>query len=110
MAMLLVIAQTLILVAGLSLLGQGIVGAFNWRRRHDNFVYQLFAVVTRPVVSFVRKITPRIVLDQHVPLVTFLLLFFAYFVVGFWHRDVCLADLTQAGCQKWAASRSDLKP
>ncbi len=106
MALALVIAQTLILVAGLSLLGQGIVGVFNWRRRHENFVYQLFAIVTRPVVSIVRKATPRVILDEHLPLVTFLLLFFAYFLLGFWHRDVCLADLTQAGCEKWAASRA----
>lgn len=106
MALLIVILQTLILVAGLSLLAQGIVALFNWRRRQDNFVYQLFSIVTRPVVAVVRKVTPRIVLDEHVPLVTFLLLFFAYFLVGFWHRDVCLADLSQAGCEKWAASRA----
>jgi uncharacterized protein YggT (Ycf19 family) len=106
MALLLVILQTLILVAGLSLLAQGIVGVFNWRRRQENFVFQLFAVVTRPAVSFVRRITPRVILDEHVPLVAFLLLFFAYFAVGFWHRDVCLADLTQAGCGKWAAARA----
>ncbi len=106
MALVLVIAQTLILVAGLSMLGQGIVGVFNWRRRQDNFVYQLFAILTRPIVSVVRKVTPRVILDEHVPLVTFLLLLFAYFLVGFWHRDVCLADLTQAGCEKWAASRA----
>lgn len=106
MALLLLTLQTLILVAGLSLLAQGIVGVFNWRRRHDNFVYQLFAIVTRPVVFVVRKATPRVILDEHVPLVAFLLLFFAYFLLGFWHRDVCLADLTQAGCEKWAASRA----
>jgi len=51
-ALLLIIVHTLILVAGLSLLGQGIVGVFNWRRRHENFVYQLFSIITRPVVSF----------------------------------------------------------
>jgi hypothetical protein len=28
-----------------------------------------------------------------------------YFVVGFFHRDVCLGDLTQAGCARWAAAR-----
>lgn len=53
MALLLVIVHTLILVAGLSLLAQGIVGIFNWRRRNDNFVYQLFSIVARPVVSAV---------------------------------------------------------
>jgi uncharacterized protein YggT (Ycf19 family) len=105
-ALLLVILHTLIMVAGLSLLGQGIVGAFNWRRRHDNVVYQLFAIVSRPVVSFVRLITPRVIIDEHVPLVAFQLLLFGYFSVGLWHRDVCLRDLNQAGCAKWAAARA----
>ena len=76
MALLLVILHTLILVAGLSLLGQGIVGLFNWRRRHENFVYQVFAIIARPVVSFARLVTPRVILDEHVPLVAFLLLLF----------------------------------
>jgi uncharacterized protein YggT (Ycf19 family) len=105
-ALLLVILHTLILVAGLSLLGQGIVGVFNWRRRHENFVYQLFSIVSRPMVSLVRLITPRVILDEHVPLVAFLLLLFGYFGVGLWHREVCLQDLTQTGCAKWAAARA----
>ena len=106
MALLLVILHTLILVAGLSLLGQGIVGLFNWRRRHENFVYRVFAIIARPVVSFARLVTPRVILDQHVPLVAFLLLLFGYFGVGMWHREVCLQDLTQTGCAKWAAARA----
>jgi uncharacterized protein YggT (Ycf19 family) len=107
-ALLLSIVHTLILVAGLSLLAQGIVGVFNWRRRHDNVVYQLFSIVSRPVVSVVRLITPRVILDEHVPLVTFLLLVFGYFGVALWHREVCLADLSQAGCAKWAAARAEV--
>lgn len=110
MALLLVIVHTLILVAGLSLLGQGVVGIFNWRRRHENFVYQVFAIVSRPVVAVVRRITPRVILDEHVPLVAFLLLLMGYFGVGLWHRDVCLADLTQTGCSKWAAARAGAAP
>lgn len=106
MALLLVALHTVILVAGLSLLGQGVVGIFNWRRRHDNFVYQVFGIVTRPVVSVVRLVTPRVILDEHVPLVAFLLLLIGYFLVGIWHRDVCLGDLTQTGCAKWAAARA----
>lgn len=105
MALFLVILQTLILIAGLGLLGQFVVGIFNWGRRQENFVYQLLQIITRPVVRVTRLITPRIVLDQHVPLVAFLLLFFGYFIVGLFLRDVCLADLRQAGCQRWAESR-----
>ena len=103
MALLLVIVNTLILVAGLALLGQGVVGIFNWRGRHQNFIYQLFTIVTRPVVAVVRLITPRVIIDEHVPLVAFLLLLFGYFSIGLWHRDVCMRDLSQAGCARWAA-------
>lgn len=106
MALALVIVQTLILVAGLALLGQGLVGIFNWRGRRENFVYQLFAIITRPVVSAVRAVTPRVIVNEHVPLVAFLLLVFGYFGTGLWHRDVCLQDVNQAGCARWAAARS----
>jgi uncharacterized protein YggT (Ycf19 family) len=105
LAFLLIIVQTLILVAGMSLFGQLIVGAFNWRARHENFVYQLLGVITKPVLRAVRVITPRVVLDRHIPMVAFLLLFFGYFAVGLIHRDVCLSDLKQAGCARWAAAR-----
>lgn len=101
MALSLLILQTLILVAGLALVGQFVVGIFNWKRRHENFIYQLLAIVSRPATRLVRLITPRIVLDQHIPLATFLLLLVGYFAVGLWHRDVCLADLAQRGCERW---------
>ncbi|MCX8115163.1 MAG: hypothetical protein N3D71_08850 [Burkholderiaceae bacterium] len=107
MAFFLLVLKTLIFVAGMCLLGQFVVGIFNWGRRHENFVYQVFDIATRPVVRFVRLITPRIVLDQHVPLVAFLLLFFAYWAVGFWMRDVCLEDLSQKGCEGFARVRTE---
>jgi uncharacterized protein YggT (Ycf19 family) len=106
MPLLLLIAQTLILIAGLALMSQFIVGVFNWSRREENVVYQLLAIVTRPAVRLVRLITPRVVIDRHVPIVTFLFCLFAYFAVGYYHRDACLGDLTQRGCQKWLEARS----
>jgi len=105
MALFLLIAQTLVLIAGMALVGQLLVGLFSWGRRHQNAVYQLFGLVARPVVRAVRVITPRIVLDQHVPVVAFLLCLVAYFAIGFAHRDVCLSDLSQKGCEKWVQAR-----
>jgi uncharacterized protein YggT (Ycf19 family) len=102
MALLWVILQSLILVAALSLFGQFIVGMFNWGRRHDNFVYQLFSILTKPVVRLVRVVTPRVIIDGHVPAVAFLFLIIAYFAVGFAHRDACMANINQAGCARWA--------
>jgi hypothetical protein len=100
-------AQTLVLIAGLALLGQLLVGVFNWRARGQNLVYRLFQVVASPVVKLVRWVTPKVVLDRHIPLAAFMLLFFAYFWLGFEHRAVCQADAAQAGCEKWAAAWSE---
>lgn len=106
MALVLLMVQTIIFVAGLALLGQFLVGVFAWGRRERNPVYQLFGIVARPAIGLVRAITPRLVLDRHIPLATFLICFFAYFAIGFVHRDVCLSDLSQNGCEKWAQARS----
>jgi uncharacterized protein YggT (Ycf19 family) len=101
MALVWVIVQSLIAVAALSLLGQFVVGIFNWGRRHDNFVYQLFGILTRPVVRVVRLVTPRVIVDGHVPAVALLVLLIAYFGVGFAHRDACMDNINQAGCERW---------
>jgi hypothetical protein len=106
LALLLLIVHTLLFIAGLALLGQLLVGVFNWGRRNENVIYQLFALIGRPVVRVARWITPRQVLDQHVPVVAFLLCAFGYLTVGFYQRSVCLERLDQPGCEKWAQARS----
>ena len=106
MAFALLAAQTIVLVAGLALLGQLVVGMFNWRARQQNIVYTTFELVARPFVRLVRLITPKVVLDQHIPIAVFMILFFAYFWLGFEHRASCRADVAQAGCEKWAEAWS----
>lgn len=106
MAFALLAAQTIVLVAALALLGQGVVGIFNWRAREGNLVFRLFKLVASPFVKLVRLVTPKVVLDRHIPLATFMLLIFAYFFLGFEHRSVCRDDVTQSGCEKWAAAWS----
>ena len=106
MAFALLAAQTIVLVAGLALLGQLLVGAFNWSARNQNIVYRTFQLVARPVVKLVRLVTPKVVLDQHIPIAAFMVLFFAYFWLGFEHRASCRADVAQPGCEKWAAAWS----
>lgn len=106
LAFALLLAQTLVLVAGLALLGQGLVGLFNWRARQQNLVYRLFKVVASPMVKLIRLVTPKVVLDQHIPMAAFMVLLFAYFWLGFEHRDVCKANVSQVGCERWAAAWS----
>ena len=72
--LLLTIARALVEVAGCFMLGQGLLYVFAGRKRNDNFVYQLFALLTRPVMQATRVITPRIVKDEHIPFAAFMLL------------------------------------
>ena len=61
-------------IALLALAGQFVLGLLAGARRESNLFYQLFQIVTNPVVKGVRFITPRLVLDRHIPLAAFALL------------------------------------
>jgi hypothetical protein len=104
MLMLLDILKTLLEVAGLALLGQGLLFLFAGTRRDQNVVYQGLATVTRPVLRVARLITPRIVLDRHLGLVAFLLLALAWFLVLVEKQSICThGALGQPGCSALAA-------
>lgn len=106
LAFALLAAQTIVLVAGTSLLGQLVVGMFNWRARQQNIVYKTFELVASPFVKLIRLITPKVVLDQHIPIAAFMVLLIAYFWLGFEHRASCRADIAQKSCEKWAEAWS----
>ena len=77
-------------VALLSLAGRWVLGLLAGKRRDQNLFYQLFQVLTRPLISGARLITPRVVLDQHLPLVAFLVLFFVWVVATMTKIDICV--------------------
>ena len=110
MALYILMGQTLVLVAALALLGQAMVGAFNWGKRRDNLLYRLFELIARPVVKLVRLLSPKVVLDRHVPVAAFVLLWIVYFWLGFEHRDSCRVQVNQAGCEKWAEAWNQQPP
>ena len=82
------ICRALVEVALLALLGQGLVAILSGARRESNPIYQLFRIVTRPVVRIVRRVTPRQVIDRHVPFVTFFLLFWLWILLAYLKRLV----------------------
>lgn len=81
--------RAIVEVAGFVLLGQGLLAVLAGKARQHNFVYQLFQVVTRPVVRAVRFITPRFILDQHIPLVSFFVLVWLWIALAFAKRYLC---------------------
>jgi ABC-type uncharacterized transport system permease subunit len=76
-----VILKALTEIAGVAMLGQGVLWVIAGSKRQQNPVYQLFQTLTRPVIKATRVITPRVVLDQHLGLVAFFLLMVLWVVL-----------------------------
>ena len=65
------VLKAIVEVAGFAYIGQALVAAFAGSRRHENLIYQIFKIITKPVTKIARLISPRFIPDQHVPFVAF---------------------------------------
>jgi len=95
----LLFASTVKLIAEIALmamLGQWALGLLAGSKRDSNFFYQLLAILTKPFVKGVRMITPRVVIDRHIPLGTFLLLIMVWIVATMTRISLCLEIGVQA--------------
>ncbi len=84
------IVQLVLYIALLALLGQGLLFMLAGAKRSENLFYQLLQVLSKPFTLVVRKLTPHRVADQHVPVVTFMLLLVVYAVVTFEKISLCV--------------------
>jgi len=82
-------------VAMLFLLGQGLLALLAGSRRHDNAMYKLFLIVTGPVVKAMRMVTPRQIIDKHVPFIAFAVLFWLWIALAYLKKLYCDANLLQ---------------
>jgi uncharacterized protein YggT (Ycf19 family) len=89
------VLRALVEVALLFLLGQGLLALLAGSRRHDNTIYRLFVVVTKPVLSVARKLSPSRILDRHLPFVAFFLLFWLWIGLAYLKRFYCASNLLQ---------------
>jgi hypothetical protein len=92
------LAQLVLYIALLSLLGQGILFVLAGERRETNLFYKLLQLLAKPFTTPVRWMTPKQVSDKHVPIVTFFLLLLLYAVVTFEKVTWCLKN-NMVGCQ-----------
>lgn len=90
MLMLAEILKLLAEIALLALAGQWVLGLLAGAKREQNLFYQVFQIVTRPLVAGARFISPRVVLDRHLPLVAFLILFFVWLVATITKINICV--------------------
>ena len=77
-------------IALLALLGQWILGLLAGARKGTNLFYQILQIVGKPFVAASRFITPRQIIDRHVPLVAFLLLLFMWIAATLMKIRICL--------------------
>jgi hypothetical protein len=84
-------------VALLTLFGQGLLALLAGARRATNPVYRVFQVVTKPIIQTVRYLTPRVIIDRHIPVVAFFLLFWLWIGLAAVKRYVCVAQGLNCG-------------
>lgn len=77
------LVHELVKFAGLLLLAQGLVYALSFGRHEVNPVYKGLRFLTSPMTGVMRRITPRFVLDKHIPIAAFLLLFWVWLALIF---------------------------
>src|SRR4030065_1317344 len=83
------VLRPLVEVAGFALLGQGLLALLAGKYREDNIFYRTLRIVASPAVRAVRFITPRFILDAHVPFLTFFLLFWLWVTLALVKRHLC---------------------
>ena len=89
------VLRALVEVALLFLIGQGLLAVLAGARRHTNTIYQLFVLVTSPVIKIVRKISPPQIIDKHLPFVAFFVLFWCWIGLAWLKQLYCDANLLQ---------------
>jgi hypothetical protein len=77
-------------IALMALLGQGVLAVLAGSRRESNLVYKILRDIASPFVGLARIVSPRVVLDRHLPVVAFLLLACAWIAVTLAKIDLCM--------------------
>lgn len=83
------ILRALVEVAMLFLLGQGLLALLAGRGRDNNTMYKLFVIITGPVVKAMRFVTPRQIIDKHIPYMAFAVLFWLWIALAWLKRLYC---------------------
>lgn len=86
------ILRALVEVALLTLLAQGLLALLAGAGRSKNPVYRLFQIVTGPVLKAMRHVTPKAIIDKHLPYVAFFLLFWLWILLAYVKRTLCGFD------------------
>ena len=82
--LLLVIIKALAELAFMFFLGRGALYILAGHKREGNIFYGVLRVVTDPIIRAARFLTPRMVVDAHIPFVAVLLLVWIWLAIVVW--------------------------
>jgi hypothetical protein len=82
--LLLVMLKALAELTFMFLLGQGALYILAGSKRAGNIFYQVLSIVTNPVMRAARWLTPRFVIDAHIPFVAVMLVAWVWLAIVFW--------------------------
>lgn len=85
-------------IALLALAGQWVLGLLAGQRKDQNVFYRLLQQIGQPFVKLARFVTPKVVLERHLPLVAFFILGFVWVAATFAKVSHCL-KIGVAVCQ-----------
>ena len=93
-----VIAKGLIELSLMFIVGRFILGLLAGAKRQTNVFWQLLDVAAKPALWLTRRISPKLILDRHIPLAAASWLIVAWVLVVKIKIDLCL-QLGAAACQ-----------
>jgi hypothetical protein len=82
--LLVVIFKALAELAFLFLLGRGLLFILAGRKRQGNIFYQVFCILTDPLLRAARWVTPGIIIDRHIPFVAVVLVGWIWIALALW--------------------------
>lgn len=93
-----VVAKALIELSLLFIVGRFVLGLFAGQKRDSNFFYQLLDMAAKPALWLTRKISPKFIVDQHIPLATCSLLLIGWMLATKLKIEECI-KVGVAACQ-----------
>jgi hypothetical protein len=93
-----VILKSLIELSLMFVVGRFILGLLAGAKRQTNVFWQLLDVASKPALWVTRRVSPKLILDQHIPLATVSWLIIAWVLVVMAKIDICL-QVGAAACQ-----------
>lgn len=93
-----VIAKSLIELSLMFIVARFVLGLMAGAKRETNVFWQLLDVAAKPALWITRRISPRFILDQHIPLAAASLLLMAWLFTVKMKIDLCLTAGAMA-CQ-----------